>query len=150
MSEKNPIRLYVTHAWEDGEDYVRVFEFLESARNFFYRNCGRPDARPGDDVDAQREVLRGQIRPAEVVIATASLLRTHSSLLVFQMTFAQASRKPVLLLPGFGQQVDVPKGVRDLATEQLSWDERALVDAIRQHARGEQTGRWDTVEFKLD
>jgi len=66
------------------------------------------------------------------------------------MTFAQASRKPVLLLPGFGQQVDIPKGVRDLATELVSWDERALVDAIRQHARGEQTGRWDTVEFKLD
>ena len=55
-----------------------------------------------------------------------------------------------MLLPGFGQQVDIPKGVRDLATELVSWDERALVDAIRQHARGEQTGRWDTVEFKLD
>jgi hypothetical protein len=150
MSEQNPIRLFVTHAWADGEDYLRVFEFLESARNFYYRSCGSVDHRPGEDVEAQREVLRAQIRPAEVVIATASLLRTHSSLLVFQMTFAQASRKPVILLPPFGVQGEVPKGVRDLATEAVGWDERALVDTVRRLARGEQTGRWDVVEFKLD
>lgn len=150
MSEKNPIRLFVTHAWAENEDYLRVFEFLESARNFYYRSCGALDRRPGDDVEAQREVLRGQIRPAEVVIATASLLRSHSSLLVFQMTFAQASRKPVLLLPSFGLQTDIPKGVQDLATETVGWDERALVDALRRLARGEDTGRWDVVEFKLD
>jgi hypothetical protein len=150
MSEKDPIRLYVTHAWSDHEDYVRVFEFLESSPNFFYRSYGAPGARPGDDVDAQREVLRGQIRPAEILVATAGLLRNHSSLLVFQMTFAQASRKPVLLLPEFGTPAQVPKGVRDLATEQAEWDERALVGAIRRLARGEQTGQWDVVEFTLD
>ncbi|MCC6172372.1 MAG: hypothetical protein IT481_10130 [Gammaproteobacteria bacterium] len=150
MSEQNPIRLFVTHAWADNEDYLRVFEFLESARNFHYRNCGTVDHKPSDDVEVQREVLRTQIRPAEVVIATAALLRAHSSLLVFQMTFAQASRKPVLLLPPFGLQSEIPKGVRDLATEMVGWDERALVDAIRRVARGEQTGRWDVVEFTLD
>jgi hypothetical protein len=150
MSEQNPIRLFVTHAWADNEDYLRVFEFLESSPNFFYRSFGAPDRRPGDDIEAQREVLRAQIQPVEVVVATAGLLRTHSSLLVFQMTFARASRKPVLLLPEFGTQTAVPKGVRDLATEMISWDERALVDAIRRLARGEETGRWDVVEFTLD
>ena len=35
MSESNPIRLYVTHAFDEGGDYLRVFEFLESARDFF-------------------------------------------------------------------------------------------------------------------
>jgi hypothetical protein len=150
MSEQNPIRLFVTHAWSDAGDYLRVFEFLESSRNFHYRNCGAVDRRPGDDIEAQREVLRAQMRPAEVVIATAALLREHSSLLVFQMTFAQASRKPVILLPCFGLQAEVPKGVRDLASASVGWDERALVDAIRRLARGEQTGRWDVVEFTLD
>lgn len=150
MSEKNPIRLFVTHAWGDNEDYLRVFEFLESARNFYYRNCSAVDRKPSEDIEAQREVLRTQIRPAEVVIATAALLQTHSSLLVFQMTFAQASHKPVLLLPPFGIQSEIPKGVRNLANETVAWDERALVDAIRHTARGEQSGRWDVVEFTLD
>jgi hypothetical protein len=32
----------------------------------------------------------------------------------------------------------------------VEWNERALVDAIRHHARHEDTARWDVVEFKLD
>ena len=108
MSEKNPLRLFVTHAWADDEDYLRVFEFLESSPNFFYRSHAATDRQPGGDVDAQREVLRSQIRPAELTIATAGLLRSHSSLLVFQMTYAQSIRRPVLLLPEFGTQTPVP------------------------------------------
>jgi len=150
MSEKNPIRLFVTHAWAEHEDYLRVFEFLEAARNFYYRTLSAPDRSPGGDVEAEREALRGQIRPAEVLIATAAMLRGHSSLLVFQMTYAQSIKRPVVLLPAFGDQSPVPKGVRDLATEEVGWDERALVDTIRRLARGEQTGRWDVVEFTLD
>ena len=30
MSEKNPIRVFVTHVFEETHDYLRVFEFLES------------------------------------------------------------------------------------------------------------------------
>lgn len=150
MSEQNPIRLFVSHAWSEHEDYLRVFEFLESSRNFFYRTLSAPDRSPGGDVEAEREALRGQIRPAEVLIATASMLRGHSSLLVFQMTYAQSIKRPVVLLPSFGESAPLPKGVRDLATEEVGWDERALVDAIRRLARGEQTGRWDMVEFTLE
>ena len=47
MSQANPIRLFVTHAWEPDDDYLRVFEYLESARNFFYRNFSAPDKQIG-------------------------------------------------------------------------------------------------------
>jgi len=30
MSQANPVRLFVTHAWEASDDYLRVFEYLES------------------------------------------------------------------------------------------------------------------------
>ena len=43
MSQANPIRLFITHAWETSDDYLRVFEYLESAQNFFYRNYSTPD-----------------------------------------------------------------------------------------------------------
>src|SRR5688572_20533342 len=46
MSEKNPIRLYVTHAFAGNADYHRVFEYLEALPNFFYRNCSVPDHLP--------------------------------------------------------------------------------------------------------
>ncbi len=150
MSQANPIRIFVTHAWEEHDDYLRVFEYLESARNFFYRNYSTPEQRPSGDKEALREDLRRQISPAEAVIALSSLFDTHRELLTFELLYAQASHKPVILMKPFGARKDVPKAIIDLANEVVEWDERALVDAIRRQARHEETTRWDTIEFKLD
>jgi len=68
MSQANPVRLFVTHVWENSDDYLRVFEYLESARNFFYRNYSTPDKRPSGDREALREDLRRQIAPVEAVL----------------------------------------------------------------------------------
>jgi hypothetical protein len=150
MSQANPVRLFVTHAWEMSDDYLRVFEYLESARNFFYKNFSTPDQRPAGDREAQRESLRRQMRPAEAVVALSSLHDTHQELLNFQLLFAQASHKPLVLMKPFGTPKEMPRPILDLATEVVEWDERALVDAIRRAARHEDTARWDTIEFKLD
>ncbi len=150
MSQSNPVRLFVTHVWEISDDYLRVFEYLESARNFFYRNSGTPDQLPSGDKEAQREDLRRQIAPVEVVVGLSSLFDTHQDLLTFQLLFAQASHKPVILMKPFGSQKPVPKVLTDLANEIVEWDERGLVDALRRQARHEDTARFDMIEFKLD
>jgi hypothetical protein len=150
MSQANPLRLFVTHAWETSDDYLRVFEYLESARTFFYKNFSTPEHRPGGDKEVLREDLRRQIAPAEAVVALSSLFDTHQDLLTFQLLYAQASNKPVVLMKPFGTHKDVPKSILDLASEVVEWDERGLVDAIRRQARHEETTRWDTIEFKLD
>jgi hypothetical protein len=150
MSQANPLRLFVTHAWEMSDDYLRVFEYLESARNFFYRNFSTPDRRPAGDKEALREDLRRQISPAEAVVALSSLFDKHQELLTFQLLYAQANHKAVILMKPFGARSEVPKAILDLADEVVEWDERALVDAIRRAARHEDTARWDTIEFKLD
>jgi hypothetical protein len=151
MSQANPIRLFVTHVWEDNDDYLRVFEYLESAKNFFYKNYSTPDRPPAGDKEAQREDLRRQMAPVEAVIAVPSLSQTHKDMFTFELLFAQASQKPVILMKPFGgSHFALPKTITDLADEVVDWDERALVDAIRRQARHEETTRWDTIEFKLD
>jgi hypothetical protein len=150
MSQANPVRLYVTHLWEDSDDYLRVFEYLESSRNFFYRNTSKPEERPQGDKEAQKEAFRKQIAPVEVIIALSSLYETSQDLLTFQLLYAQACQKPVVLLKPFGSKAPVPKVLSDLADEVVDWDERALVDAIKRQARHEDTTRWDTIEFKMD
>src|SRR6266404_3249017 len=150
VSQSNPVRIFVTHAWENSDEYLRVFEYLESQRNFFYRNYSTPDRRPQRSEEALRENLRQQITPAEAIIALSSLYQAHQDLLTFQLRYAQASHKPVILLKPFGAPQEVPKALLDLADEVVEWDERALVDAIRRQARHEETTRWDTIEFKLD
>ena len=151
MPARDPIRVFVTHCFEESDDYVRVFEYLESAKNFFYKNYSTPDHPPAGDKEAQREDLRRQIAPVEAVIAISSLAPTHKDMFTFELLFAQASQKPVILMKPFGgSHFALPKTITDLADEVVDWDERALVDAIRRQARHEDTTRWDTIEFKLD
>ena len=151
MSQANPIRVFTTHAWEQSDDYLRVYEYLESARNFYYRNCSNPEQRPVNmSTDGQREELRTQMHDAEVVVALSSLYATQRDLLVFQLHFAKASNKPVILMPGFGAEITLPRAVSDLVDANTTWGERALADEIRRQARHEETARWDTIEFKID
>ncbi len=150
MSQANPFRVFVTHAWDNGDDYLRVFEYLESANNFFYKNCSTPDHMPAGDKEALRESLRQQIAPAEVVIALPSLADANRDLLQFQMVFAQAAHKPVVLMKTFGSAMPVAKVIAELSDEIVDWDARTLVDAIKRQARHEETNRWETIEFKLD
>jgi hypothetical protein len=150
MSQNNPIRLFITHAWETSDEYLRIFEYLESARNFFYKNSSAPDKAPSGGKEADREELRRQIAPSECVIALPGLYREQSDLLLFEMTFAKASDKPVVLMKPFGANSVLPTAITSMADQVVEWDGRALVDAIKAQARHEESQRWDTIEFKLD
>ena len=151
MSQNNPIRVFVTHAWDTSDEYLRIFEYLESARNFFYKNVSAPDkAPPSGGKEADREELRRQIAQAECVIALPGMYRAQSDLMLFELTFAKASEKPVILMRPFGANQILSKEITSMSDQIVEWDGRALVDAIKAQARHEESNRWDTIEFKLD
>jgi len=150
MSEKNPIRLYVTHAFASHPDYHRVFEYLETLPNFFYRNCSVPDhLPPGDGKEALKEEYRTQLKTAEVVIVLSSLYLDNEFWTTYQMDAAQASNLPLVAMEPFGGNIEVPAEITKRAAEVVGWNDRLIVDAIRRQARHENTARWDTIEFKL-
>ena len=149
MSEENPFKLFVSHVWQRDDDYQRVFEYLESAGNFFYQNCSDPSSQPGPDKEAIRNSLRTQMEKAEVVILLASLFKTHPSWMQFQISAALAMNKPIIALHPFGGE-GVPDELGSKADEIADWDPRSLEDAIRRCARHEDTQRWDTIEWNPD
>lgn len=150
VTQKNPVRLFVCHLWQKDEDYLRVFEYLESSTNFFYSNTSTPEVRPKGDREVGREDLRKQISAAEVVILPSSLYRRNIDWIEFQLHCAKAFDKPVVLLEPFGGNDTIPPAVQELADEVVPWDQRQLVDAVKRQARHEETTRFDTIEFKLD
>jgi len=150
VSQKNPIRLYVCHAYKEDDDYLRIFEYLESVDNFFYRNTSTPDHRPQGDKEAIRDDLRKQIKEAEAVLLPAQLYRKHVDSVEFQLHCAKAYDKPVIVLEPFGTHETIAPTVLELGDEVVPWDQRQLVDAIKRQARHEETTRFDTIEFKLD
>ena len=108
VTQRNPIRLFVSHVWHPDDDYHRVFEYLESASNFFYRNTSTPENRPKGDREALREDLRKQINDAEVVILISSLYRRNIDWIEFQLHCAKAFDKPVVVLEPFGAHDTIP------------------------------------------
>jgi hypothetical protein len=146
----NPIRLFITHNWVENDDYLRMFEYLESSGTFYYKNTSEPHAARPIDKESQREQLRRQIAPCEVVIALPATYRAEAEIVQFQLNFAKSADRPVIVMENFGSTEPLPKVLRELADEVSAWNERNVIDALRRQARHQETTRWDTIEFKLD
>lgn len=151
MSQENPLRIYVTHCFNENDDYMRVFEFLESSQNFFYKNCSNPEAIPtGGGQEAFKEELRRQIQLSEIVIVLPSVFEQNRDLLTFQLNAAQANDKPLMAMELYGQVVDIPAEIKEHCNTVTPWNERMMIDAIYREARHEATNRWEVIEFELD
>ena len=149
ISQQNPVRVFVAHAFERSADYVRVFEYLESSHNFYYRNCSDPDQKLAEP-EKMKEELRRQINLAEITIVPAALYRTQRETIDFILNCSRGLDKPVIVLEHFGVKEKIPVQLEALSDEIVEWSERSIADAIRRQARHEDTSRWDVVEFKLD
>jgi hypothetical protein len=149
-SPANPIRLFVAHAWMEDDDYSRLFEYLEASGRFYYTNTARPGLMRPLDREGQRQALRREIAPAEVLVVVPGVYWSAPELILFQVTFAKAADRAVVALENFASSAPLPKTILDLADEVSAWDERHLIDALRRQARHQHTPRWDTIEFKLD
>jgi hypothetical protein len=150
MSQSNPVRIFVSHCFSKNDDYLRVFEFLESSKNFFYKNCSAPDQIPGGGgTEALKDELRKQIALSEIVIILDSVYQQNRDLLVFQLNAAQATDKPIIAMELYGQVADVADEIKSRVNAVAPWNERMMVDVILREARHEATNRWDVIEFEL-
>ncbi len=147
MSEKDPIRLFVTHLFHESDDYLRLFEYLESVDNFFYINCSKPEAVPGGAGDAFKEALLEQIKEAEILVVLGTLHEQKREWVEYQIEVAKARSMPVVSVNSFGATVALSKALIDASDDILDWNAREIVDAIRAKARNEDTNRWDVIDF---
>lgn len=151
MSEANPIRVFVSHTFQESDDYLRVFEFLESADRFFYLNCSKPENVPQTGgLEAIKDELIAQIKECEAVIILASQYIEQNDLTKYQMDVAAANDKPIIAIRPFGGVVETPQELIDRADEHIGWNDREMVDSLKRLARMEDTSRWETIEFTLD
>jgi hypothetical protein len=148
VSEKNPIRVFVAHLFEESDDYLRVFEFLESVERFFYLNVARPENFPEQGgPDAVKEELIQQIKQSEAVIVVADAFSREPDLVSFMMDVAEANDIGLIAVKPFGGIAETDREVVERVQEHVEWNDRELVDAIRRQARGEDTARWEVVDF---
>ncbi|MGB5512114.1 MAG: hypothetical protein WBM87_10430 [Woeseiaceae bacterium] len=147
MSEQDPIRVFATHCFDENDDYLRVFEFLESVDRFYYLNVSKPDNIPAaGGAQAIRDELIAQITQAETVLLLASVYEQQPDLVRIMMDIAKANKIKMIGIRPYGAQ-DTPEEIVERAEEVIEWNDREMVDAIKRNARGEETARWEVIDF---
>ena len=148
MSENNPIRVFVTHTFEETDDYLRVFEFLESVERFFYLNVSKPENAPEQGgPEAVKDELIQQIKASEAVVVIADVYDRQPDLVNYMMDVAEANNIGIIALKPFGGMAETATAVTERAKEHIEWNDRELVDAIKRQGRGEDTARWEVIDF---
>ena len=148
MSESNPIRVFVTHAFDESDDYLRVFEFLESVDRFYYLNVSKPENLPAaGGPEAIRDELILQIKESEVMIILSDVFDREPDLVRYMMDVAQANSIGMIAIRPFGGMTETADEVVEQANAHIEWNDREMVDAIKRHGRGENTSRWEVVDF---
>lgn len=148
MSEDNPIRVFVTHSFEETDDYLRVFEFLESVERFFYLNVSKPENLPEQGgLEALKDELIQQIKASEAVVVVADVYDRQPDLVDYMMDVAEANNIGIIALKPFGGVAETAASVAERAKEHIEWNDRELVDAIKRQGRGEDTARWEVIDF---
>jgi len=148
VSENNPIRVFATHGFEESDDYLRVFEFLESVDRFYYLNVSKPENIPGSGgLQAIKDELIEQIKQAEAVFVLPALYEQKQDLVRFMMDVADANNLKMIAIKPFGGMSETPEEVVARAAEVIEWNDREMVDSLKRQARGEDTARWEVVDF---
>ena len=148
MSESNPIRVFATHNFNESDDYLRVFEFLESVDRFYYINISQPENLPttGGPQEIKDELIR-QIKESEAVVVLASAWEQNADQVNFMMDVAEANGKGMIVIKPFGGVQETPPELVARCAEHIEWNDREMVDALRRQARGEDTSRWEVLDF---
>ena len=148
MSEKNPITVFASHAFDESDDYLRLFEFLEGVEGFYYINVSKPENVPmTGGLQAIKDELIEQIKAAEAVFVLSSSYDERPDITRFIMDVAEANDKGMIAVRPFGISAEIPKELQARCQEQIQWNDRELANALRRQARGEDTARWEVLDF---
>ena len=148
MSENNPITVFATHAFEESDDYLRVFEFLESVDRFYYINVSKPENVPDSGgLQAIKDELIEQIKASEAVLVLSSTYDDKPDIVKFIMDVAEANNLGMVAIRPFGGLLETPAELVERCQEHVKWNDRDIADALRRQGRGEDTSRWEVLDF---
>jgi len=148
LSESNPIRVFATHCFDENDDYLRIFEFLESVDGFYYLNVSQPENLPttGGPQELKDELIR-QIKAAEAMFVLPVTFEENKDLGNFMMDVAEANNIGMITIRPFGGLHETPPELVERCAEHIEWNDREMVDALKRLARGEDTSRWEVLDF---
>ena len=96
---------------------------------------------------AIRDELIAQIKQSETVLLLASVYEQQPDLVHIMMDVAKVNKIKMIGIRPYGGVHETPEEIVERAEEIIEWNDREMVDAIKRNARGEDTARWEVLDF---
>ena len=135
MPEPEPYRIFISHAWDDNEEYKRLVRVLQEAPSFQWTNTAPNAASVPPETEAGlTRALAEQIQAAQVVVILGGIYSDHSFWIKKETSLAAAMGKPILGVSPWGNE-RLPDVVRQTASEIVGWNTKAITSAIQRLAQ---------------
>ena len=130
--------VFISHAWKYSEHYNKIVQWLNEAAaegKLTWKNYSVPSHDPLIDPNTQvgktklKEALKGQIRPASVVIILAGMYAAHSDWIDFEIDTAIDYDKYIIGVKPWGQE-RVPLKISNNADIMVGWNKDSVINAI--------------------
>lgn len=129
-------RLFVSHAWKYGSDYINLTSLLDKANYFNYFNYSAPKEKPlfppgTPETNSEiRRLITNKISPAQITIVIAGMYTSYSDWMQYEIDESVRMGKPILAIRPRGN-TNIPSYVSMYADEIVGWNTDSIVNAIR-------------------
>jgi len=126
-------KLFLSHAWDYGDDYDRLVRLLNNADGFHWRNLSVPTNdrihRLSEGAEI-RAALAFYIRKADCVLICAGMYCAHREWIQAEIDIAQEFGKPIVGIELWGQE-RTPLEVQESASTMVGWSTDSILSAVR-------------------
>lgn len=128
--DQKTYHLFITQVAETDEEYQRFTGRLKDAHDFNYENHSDKSFSGTADMDALKNVIKGQITDIDLVIVLSRLYPTYKNLIMTVLNLAQELEKPVLLIRPYGME-NVPEELEKLSNGVIGWSASCIAASIK-------------------
>ncbi|MCL2129373.1 MAG: TIR domain-containing protein [Treponema sp.] len=128
-------KLFISHAWDYHDDYIRLVNLLKEANYFNYANYSVPkdDSFGKMTIVQLKEEIRQQIRLVNCFLALGGVYMSYSDWIQFELDFAVSLDKPIIGIKPWGN-TNVSTAVSDVSKEVVGWNTDSIIAAIRKYS----------------
>lgn len=136
MPQLYDYRLFISHAWKYGDNYIRLTNLLDNAPLFSYRNYSAPREKPlfpsgtpYTNSDIARKIT-DKIAPSQVTLVISGMYTAYSDWMRYEIDESLRMGKPIIGIIPWGNS-DIPQYVKAHADDIVGWNTDSIVSAIR-------------------
>lgn len=141
MPELKQYNIFISHAWQYGDEYNQLVNLLDSAKNFLYYNYSAPKEKPLHNLDTTDVKTKAQIKdaidrkisPVGCVLVISGMYASYREWMQYEIDKAIEMEKPIIGIKPWGQQ-KIPSAVSDVADIMVGWNTDSIVSAIREYS----------------